>query len=540
MSGVYVRTSSPNLPLLARWALCAFALLLISLGLAWLSSGFHQIGDWLSFLAVAILASGLLWGGWIALRAVEKPGLPAWLGWLLVGAALLRLAAGAIWFVALPSGGHGSPPELAGYVMADAYQRDQAAWKLAQSQKSLLNAFQGNFRKADQYGGMLFLSALIYRYLGGETHQPLLMVLVTAAFSALAVVLTWALARRTWNERAAKLAAWGFALYPEAVLLGSSQMREAFTITLTAAAFYGLVLYVRQRSRAGLIWTFASLLFYLPFSPPFTALLVVMLAITALLSPGWLFRGDRPPRRFWLILGALVLLILVVTWLSLSQFAPPKVSNPLALLGWWAKKTAEYQAHLTKSASGWVQKIFRSTPDWTHIYLLVGYGVVQPFLPAALVVGSEAPVMPWITLWRSLGWTLLLLLLVYAPLHAFRKNGDPTARAFSLVTWLWVLIASYRGGGDQWDNPRYRAALAAVQVALAAWAWTASRRAEDPWFRRVLMGLGFVFAWFLPWYLQREFHFPWPVGDPFKSLGLGVACALLFIIWDWARTNRLS
>ncbi len=502
---------------------------------------FHQVGAWLPFLAAAILASGLLWAGWTALRAQEKPGMPAWLGGLLVGAALLRLAAGALWFVALPGSGHGSPPELAGYVMADAYQRDQAAWELAQSQKPLWDAFQGNFRKADQYGGLLFLSALVYRYLGGETHQPLMMVLITAAFSALAVVFAWALTRRAWNERAAKLAAWGMALYPEAVLLGSSQMREAFTMTLTAAAFYGLVLYTRQRSRAGLVWIFASLLLYLPFSPPFAALLVAMLAIVALLVlPGSLSAAVSQPRRLWLVLGALALLILAAAWVSLGQLAPPKISNPLDLIGWWVKKSAEYQTHLTRSASGWVQKIFRSTPDWTHIYLLVAYGVVQPFLPAALVVGSEAPIMPWITLWRSLGWTLLLLLLVYAPLRAFRKDGDPLGRAFSLVAWLWILIASYRSGGDQWDNPRYRAALASVQIALAAWAWTASSRAEDPWFRRVLVGIGLVFAWFLPWYLQREFQIPWPVGDPFKSLGLGIASALLFVLWDWARTNRPS
>jgi hypothetical protein len=38
--------------------------------------------------------------------------------------------------------------------MSDAYTRDRTAWDLAISEKPLLRAFQGTFRKADQYGGL--------------------------------------------------------------------------------------------------------------------------------------------------------------------------------------------------------------------------------------------------------------------------------------------------------------------------------------------------------------------------------------------------
>ena len=107
---------------------------MLSIGLAWVSSGFHGIAGWPSFLAVVLLAIGLLLGGWWALRS-EKP--PRWLLALMVGAALLRLAAGAFWFVAMPLWGHGSPAEGAGYIMADAGARDQVAWKLAGSRTAL-------------------------------------------------------------------------------------------------------------------------------------------------------------------------------------------------------------------------------------------------------------------------------------------------------------------------------------------------------------------------------------------------------------------
>ena len=111
----------------------------------------------------------------------------------------------------------------------------------------------------------------------------------------------------------------------------------------------------------------------------------------------------------------------------------------------------------------------------------------------------------------------------------------------SLVVWLGILIASYRGGGDQWDNPRYRAAFASLQIALLAWVWAAQRRRPDPWLGRALVASGLMIAWFVPWYLRRYLYLPWPVVDLFKTTGLGVASTLLYFIWVQARgspTNR--
>lgn len=498
----------------------------------------------MAFGLALLLGAALLWGGWWLLRGEA----PRWLAWLTLGAALLRLGAGVLWYVALPLAGYQSPPEREGYIMADAYERDRTAWELAQADKPLIKAFAGNYRKADQYGGLLFLSALVYRYLGGETHQPLLMVIFTATFSALAIPFTWAFAHRAWGEPSAHIAAWGLALYPEAILLGSSQMREAFTLTLASVAFYGLLRWWQERSWEGILWMLVGLGLMLPFSPPGAALALAALLVQALaLSGGALPSRLTKQRWFWAISGGLVMLIILGLWLTWRQYAPPGVTSPLGVLAFWLRKSAGYQAYLSERASGWVQKIFDTTPEWAHLPLLLLYGVVQPFLPAAIGDFSGALIWRAIALWRALGWTLLLPFLVYAPLRLLRgvdKPGQANPLAWqvavgaSWVVWGVILIASFRGGGDPWDNPRYRAMFAGLQVAMAAWVWVAQRRQPDPWLRRILAGAALILAWFLPWYLRRYLYLPWPVVDFFKTLGLGVFSAILYWLGDWAGASR--
>jgi hypothetical protein len=163
------------------------------------------------------------------------------------------------------------------------------------------------------------------------------------------------------------------------------------------------------------------------------------------------------------------------------------------------------------------------------------------------VAVSEAPIWQWIAIWRAAGWSLLLAFLVYAPVRAFSldKRVDPGRRIFALVfsaqVWFVILLASYRSGGDQWDNPRYRAAFAALQIALAAWAWVDQRsvvqplQRPDPWLRRLLWLVGSLLLWFIPWYLNRYVGFPWLARDLFKTLGLGLATAILLGLVDWVR-----
>ncbi len=506
----------------------------LSGGLAWVSTGFASGQGWVSFLGVTLIGAGILAGGWRLVKADSRAApraLPDWLGWLLLAAALLRLGLGVLWFAALPRWGYGGAVEQAGYVMSDAYERDRAAWELAQSEKPLWSAFP-EYRGADQYGGLLFGSALLYRFLGGSSHQPLQIVVLTASFSALAVVFTWAFARQVWDAGIAGAAAWLVALFPDAVLLGSSQMREAFLITLAMAAFWGLARAQRGQRARGIAWMLLPILFCLPLSPLFALMLAGMLLGFALFLDGarWLKNW-----RLWIVLVGLVLLALGVVWLFGEQILPGGAANPLVLLQRWLKQSARWQAYNSEHASGWMQKIFDSTPAWTHTWLLLAYGVARPFLPAALF-DAAAPIWQAINIWRSLGWALFLPLLLAAPFVSIQREGwRSPALGLSLLVWAGILVASFRGGGDQWDNPRYRVAWIGLQAALAGWLWVTQRRERSPWPRRVLIGMGWIILWFVPWYLRRVTPLVWPIQNVFLTLALGLVCALLYWIWEARR-----
>ena len=179
--------------------------------------------------------------------------------------------------------------------------------------------------------------------------------------------------------------------------------------------------------------------------------------------------------------------------------------------------------------------------EWMHIWLVLGYGTVQPFLPAALIATGN-----WfwriIALWRSIGWTIMLVFLFYAPFRALKKVKETLVPAgITVIVWIGILLAAFRGGGDQWDNPRYRVVYIGLQASLMAWVWIKQRETGDPWLRRILVGFGMVFAWFVPWYLRRySGTFTWPIIDLFKTVALGFITAILYWLWDWARREELT
>ena len=499
----------------------------LSFLLAWISSGFVDVQSWGQFLVINLLAVGIMFGGWLAVKADKSFDLPTWLGWLVAGAAVLRLLAGVIWFIGLPSWGYGSEVEQAGYIMADAHARDTVAWKLSQSSNPLWSAF-GKYRQVDQYGGMSYLSGLVYRYLGGNNHQPLQMIVLTASFSALAVLFTWAFTRRLWGGKIARLAAWILALFPDAIILGSSQMREAFLMTLVPAALYGLVRYVQDRSWSGLVWLVAALALMLPFSPPIAGVFLVMIIILALSMDGWYLL--RQP-RLWIILAGIALVAGIGIWLAWERLAPEGINNPVALISWWFQESARWQAYFVKRSSQLIRRIINTTPDWVNTPILLGYGILQPFLPGALL-DQGFPIWKGIAIWRSIGWTLLLPFLLVAPFLLWGLKGKQRlAIGLSIVVWMGILIAALRSGGDLWDNPRYRVVFISLQVVLAAWAWYAQRENKNPWLWRMGLGLAIILAWFVPWYLQRSDQIIWPIDNVFETLGLGlVSVVVVFLV----------
>jgi len=494
----------------------SFLLLLLTFILAWVSSGFSNFSGWSSFIALSIICVSLFW---ITGQILKPDNPPRWLLYLTIGAALLRLTLGVVWFLGLPAGGYDTEVQQAGYVMEDAYNRDIAARDLAKSDQPLSNSFQG-FSSTDQYGGLLFLSAAVYRYLGSEDHYPLLMIMLTATVSGLAVAFTWAFSQRVWGDKVAALAAWGLALYPEAALLGSSQMREAFTVWLVPLAIYGLLRFRDDANLANGVFLAVSVALSIPLTWAFTPSLVLILVLVHLSLEGWeLLRSTKT----WIFLGIgfVTLIVALLLFINVQDL--------------WLVQSAKWQAYVSANASGWVAREFERLPVYGQVPFLVIYGIFRPILPAALV--DTGPVI-WtaIGLWRALGWTILLAMLVYATYMTLRlKEWARFPGALLLSSWAVSFTASYRGGGDLWDSPRYRSAFAAIQVSLAAWAWFRYRETGDPWLRRAVVSIFLMIAWFVPWYLRRYTTITWPISELYQVIGLGIVCSVLFIFWDWMR-----
>ncbi len=77
----------------------------------------------------------------------------------------------------------------------------------------------------------------------------------------------------------------------------------------------------------------------------------------------------------------------------------------------------------------------------------------------------------------------------------------------TLAVWGWILLTSLRGGGDQWDNPRYRTILFLWQAILAGYVWVWWRETHSAWLPRVIsMEVVFLLV-FGQWYANRYYHF---------------------------------
>ncbi len=497
--------------------LIGFAVFALSALLAWISNGFASIQGWWSFAGLIVLLLGFCLLVWRTLRAEKAP---KWLAWLVFGAIVFRLVLSIVWLLGLPAWGYDTDVQAAGYVMQDAFNRDTAAWQLAQSGEPLWKAFAG-YSSTDQYGGLLFLSAAIYKYLAAPSHMPILTLLPAAVVSGLAVGFIWAVAARAFGKKVAWLAAWGLPLYPEAALLGSSQMREAFTVCLLPLVLLGVQQVTSGERRSGgwlLLAGFAAAAFL---SWPFVSSLLLFALVTWLVLTDWRILRDK---RVLYALGVALLLGL------LYLFVVRDIADS------WLVQSAAWQVYVSENSSGWVARQFERMPLWTQVPFLVVYGLVRPLLPAALAAGGPTVWMV-IGIWRALGWTVVLALLVYASYLALRTRawfGLPGV--WLLANWAVSITASYRGGGDLWDNPRYRSAFASVQVLLAAWAWVQQGETKDPWLRRSLVSTLILCAWFVPWYLRRYVGLEWwPIVDLHQLVGVGLASCALYILWDWLR-----
>lgn len=436
-----------------------------------------------AFLSGSILTGTALFIlGWVW----HKMGGNRILAWAVFLTFFLRLTIGFLLFITLPVFGYDEDPTNAGYLYLDAYRRDSDAWQLAASDAPLGSAFQEEFA-TDQYGGLLSLSAGIYRLFSPDSHRPLLILILTAFFSALGLPFFWQVVRTYWGEKTANLAAWFYAFYPESVILGASQMREPMLIGLTAIASWGVVSWKENKKKAllALGLSFLCMLFF-----SFKAAGAILAGIAVWF---WLENILPDANKTWRVFSYIILssLILLGVYFSWS----------------WLIDSSKWDLHLMESSSGRIQWEVELLGEQFRSLFIIAYGMAQPVLPAAIIYPG-IPINRIVAIFRALGWYLLTPAMLTGLLLIGKEKSKKLKRLllfFLIAAVLWTLISSARAGGDQWDNPRYRSIFLIWMLIPTTWAVNTTLKERSGWLWR-LLALEFIYiGFFIQWYLSRYY-----------------------------------
>ena len=505
--------------------------LLLGAVLAFLQPGNWLLG-WLAFSFLLVLSFCL----YALLHRWAGGGKT--LAWMIALAFALRLLVGVGAYLALPVDGYQDLDDRAGFIFTDAHRRDDQAWELAQSDGPILSAFNKTYH-TDQYGGLLAFTSLAYRLLSPDAHRVVLLILLSALVVALGMPFFWRGTQLAFGKQVALVAGWILVLYPESLLLGGAAMREPYLITFSAISLWGYVDWQFNRSNTAWLWLGFGLAGMLLVSP-------VVALVTLVILAGWWWMAREHGRLSWL--SFLIIILVFLVGLVLLAWALNRQGDfsggPLGVIGGWFREAVKWDVYQLERGSGWVQKLFDKMPEWLRLPFVTIYGIFQPVLPAVFI---EPTTLTWriIGIARALGWYLLWPLLLYAFIAAW-KNRDARGRRLwlwlTLISWMWIILAALRGGGDQWDNPRYRVILLLWQALASGYALTCIRARSDSWLVRIFLIEGIFLAFFTQWYLSRYYHIGGQI--PFEwMVGLIIGSSLLVLVggewWDRRRSKNL-
>lgn len=459
----------------------------------------------IGWLGSAILAFIFLFG---IIYSVEKLHSPKQVKIITTVNFLVRVIAGIALFLLLPIWGYEEEPPQAGYLYLDAYRRDADAWQIASTDESIFTGFQDEFY-TDQYGGMLSLSASVYRLFSPDAHRPILILLFTSFMSTLGIPFYWHAIQERFNPKVANLASWILALYPESVILGGSQMREPLIMGLSGIILWGLE-YRNKNKRAGTIALIISMLMLTLISTRYA--IAVLFMILMWFWSDYTARETTKNQKFWKNIPFVVIVLagLVISWR-------------------WLVDTSRWDLYLMESSSGRVQFELDAIGTQYRIPFLVVYGILQPVLPAAIAYPGIA-IMRFIAIFRSTGWYMIAPALLLAPFF-LAKEKDTKNRRLLIITTIfilfWILLSSLRAGGDQWDNPRYRTAILPWIALVASWVFIYFKEHKNPWLKRIYLVVTVFCLFFLQWYLSRYYKL-W-TRLPFTQM-IVVLCATILVL----------
>jgi hypothetical protein len=425
-------------------------------------------------------------------------------------AFIFRFGGGVATYLTLPIYGYADDEEQkAGFTYTDAYRRDTQAWELSQSNQPILNAFNEKFAY-DQYGGLLAFSAFIYRYLSPDEHRVLLLVLISALMGTLAIPFLYKSANLLWDEKIASASTFILALYPENILLAGSAMREPYLLAFSAFALWGFcgvhrLADVQSNNKLfdSTFWLVVGIAGMLLVSPSIALVTLIILA-------GWYyFDSGRGQVSWWMIL-IIIIIFLIGLFILSSALTRGNLTgdSPLAVINNFIRESLKWNVFKIERGSGWVQKLFEEMPAWLQLPFVMVYGFLQPVLPAILIYPTTI-VWKIIGILRSVGWYALIPLMILSPLAGAGIGQEKKRKVIlwlSFIVWAWILFTALRGGGDQWDNPRYRSILFLWQALLAGHVWVWWRETKNAWLPRVLLMELILILVFGNWYLERYIY----------------------------------
>jgi len=259
---------------------------------------------------------------------------------------------------------------------------------------------------------------------------------------------------------------------------------------------------------------------------------------------GWMFFANEQRTISWKAILVFIIIFFAGLFFlsaSLNRSGEFDASSPLSVVNDWLRLAVKWNAYGIERDSGWVQKLFDESPQWMHLPFVAVYGILQPVLPAALVYPT-VPLLKMIYIFRALGWYAMLPLFIMSfgagAGFGFGKKRN-VILWLALLTWTWILLAALRGGGDMWDNPRYRTILFLWQAILGGVVWVWWREMRPVWFMRVVACEAAFLIVFTQWYINRYLHLGVKLDFPVMvALIVGLWVAIIGLGW-WRDRKRV-
>jgi len=520
-------------------------------GATWFWAKFYW-PNFASFLLPVVAFSALVAAAlrWLAPGEGEGAWLRRWV-WI---ALIVRVASVAFWPVALRTWGYRSPEQQAGFIATDAYNASQLAWDRAQTDTPALSAFGRGH--GDNTGGITFLAVVAYRAFSPDFQRPMLLGLLASCATSLTVLAVYHLARLHAPRPVAMGAAVITALYPEAVVIGSSHLQQGYLALLLAFMLWGvsavfvngarpappaeLPLYGIGR-RGGFILALAALVMMIGVSNQFGILAGAVLLLAAVWLADWRTTSGRILQG---VLAAVVVALPVLHYLAEAEIIPDSFN--VWLIQWkflFGQAWTEFDRMLAAPGTDIFETLMVRMPRQIAFVVAGVYGMLQPVLPAAIgyrnVEQSGGGIWQLLGLLRAAGWYVLLPLLVYGALSSLRGLKARRFEAFAgLLFWIVAAIASYRALGDQWDNPRYRLFVLAPMALLAAWGCWRWRETHSPWLARIAVPFAAACIAMTFWYIARYWFAVRVSAIPVLAGVISLSGLTFVLMLIWPRRSR--